>query len=510
MGCYVAPSVLDQNCKNYSQQFSHHENGTAMKQYAFPVVQGRTVEKCHGASEWLQKGNRCSFVHEGELSGVMAAKAQLTAPQVAYYSTSEGTVALSVDGISLALDKRVALFFQQAVLCYKMSDFVFSTGGADAQIGTSPAIKLGSAPSVTLKREAAHSSTIPTLIAHARDGSTPNGLVYLKGGGSYHDHNATVGMPECVNGADELIDGNGKDGKLRDTAIKILNLVAQGLDPVQATKDFCKAFEKQVHDTAQPLPAQESRRLVLGLYEQQITEIKQGMAHNPLFFDQLLGVIVHSSHPQEEKLRKAVYQKRYDMIRFQQVVESRIAKRIEAMKAQMSTNDKSFLEYMLLKAFSETQESKIIEKLLGKTAAYFEKENPSTPLKTFKTRVENLLAKYHTPLNNLMRYLRADFRELSCAEFTYRAGIFRNLRVEVNNWFQKDFQRECLEKTGTKVSRSWVGRMEELARIPTKSADQYKTPINQRRKYVTLANAELAATTFDVPVGIFLPCLFTS
>jgi hypothetical protein len=509
MGTYVNSSVLNQSCKPYPELFSCHENGEAMKLHAFPLVKRGTAEKCEGVAAWLQKGSRCSFVNYGELREIVENRGNLSKEQVDYYATAEGTLDLNKKGISLALDKRVALFFQQAILCYGMSDFIFSARGADAQIGTSPAMKLESVgASKNLKREAAHSSTIPTLIAHAKDGSTPDGFVYLKGGGSYHDHNATIGMDEGVNGADELIDGKGNDNKLRETTVKILNLVAEGLDPVKATKLFCEAFEAEVRQTAAGLAPQDKRRLVLDLYDRKIGKIQRSALHNPLFFDRLLGVIVSPTHAFEKDLRQVVYQKRYDVIRLQEVVESRIAKRMDGMKETMKTNDRSFLEHMLLKEFSEPRERRIIEKLLGKTATFFETEGPVTQLKTFRTRVDNLREKYKEPLAILMRNMRADFRELSCAEFTYRAGVFRDLRTKVNRWTQMKFRSEYLKTTGTLVSQAWVSRMEQLSRVTTKAT--YSTPINQRRRYVTLVEGQRCAETFGVDPGIFLPCLFTS
>jgi hypothetical protein len=390
-----------------------------------------------------------------------------------------------------------------------MSDFIFSARGADAQIGTAPGLKLTSSKTHfrILEREAAHSSTIPTLIAHAKDGSTPDGIVYLKGGGSYHQHNATIGMHESVNGADELIDGKGNDDKLRAISIKILNRVAQGLDPVKATKEFCIAFQKQVHAAEKRLSIKDTRKKVLALYAQKMGKIQEAL-DNPISFDRLLGIIVNPSNPHEKKLRKVVYQKRYDVIRLQEIVESRIAKRIADEKAKMQPRDQSFLEYMLLKEFSETSERKVIEKLLGKTASFLEIENPSAALKGFQTRIDNLRKKYPHIISILIRDLRSDFRELSCAEFTYRAGVFKDLRTKVNDWTQIEFQNEYKNKTGLSISQSWVSRMEQLSHLPLKAT--YVTPINQRRRYVSIEDGQRCAETFGVDPGVFLPCLFTS
>lgn len=511
MSSSISPAMLNQKCMPYPEVFSHHRKAQSIQLNSFPVTKRGAAEKCHDVSEWLQKGSRCSLVHNGEDPIIVQNQRKLSKEQVAYYSTLQGTIDLNKKGINLAVEKRIALFLQQAILCYGMSQFTFSVSGADSQIGQAPSMRL-SAPKQAYtihKREAAHSSTIPTLIAHAKDGSTPNGFVYLKGGLSYYQHNATIGMHEWVNGADELIDGKKKDGKLRDTTVKTLNLVAQGLDPVEATKKFCSDFKDQVCRIAKSLDPDDGRKVVLDLYARKIEKIQQAAA-DPSLFDKLIGVIIDPSNPHEKILRKVVYQKRYDVIQLQEVIESRIGKRIAEVQKKMPSHEKSFLEYMILTEFSNTSEKKVLEKLFCKSTAYFEDEYQSNSkfLKAFKTRIHNLKVKHRSILNPLMRDLRADFRELSCAEFTYRAGVFKDLRTKVHHWTQEDFCSHYLKTTQNSVSQSWVSRMEQLSRIHTKAT--YHTPITQRRRYVTIEDGKRCAETFGVDPGIFFPCLFTS
>lgn len=502
----------------YPVVFSPVHQAQSIQNNSFSVVERASPEKCN-VSPWMQKGSRCSYVDEGELKEIVSNRSKLTPEQVNYYSTPQGIVDLNKKGISLALEKRVALFFQQSILCYNMSDFVFSAKGADYQVGSSPGLKFASSNHhfTIHQREGAHSSTIPTLIAHARDGSTPEGFVYLKGGTSYYQHQATIGMHISVNGADELIDGNGHDGKLRDVTVRILNMVAQGLDPVKATKKFCKALDVEIQRNLGALPAQDARAMVLERYHHKVTKIKLSTRDQALY-DRLLGVIIDSANPNEQVLREVIYKKRYDVIRLQEVVESRIARRIEEAKMQMGSRERSYLEYMILKSFWETSESRIIEKLLSKTVAYFEQSYPSCSedlqgfklqtLRSFRTRVNNLQNKYGTLISNLMSDLRADFRELRCAEQSYRSGVFKDLRTKVNRWTQKEFCTQYQTTIGSRVSQSWVSRMENLSRMPTKAT--YSTPINQRRRFVTIADAERCSQTFGVDPGIFFPSLFTS
>lgn len=499
-------------CQPYPQVFSIEKSEDSMIANRFSVVKRDHAKKCDG-SKWLQKGSECSYINFGEDSAIIENNA-LTNDQVDFYSTPNGKVDLNKKGISLALEKRIALFFEQAILCYGMSGFTFSARGADDQIGSSSKLNLSSPDRrIVHKREAAHSSTIPTLIAHAKDGSTPDGFVYLKGTNSYYQHNATIGMNEAVNGADELIDGKGNDDKLRQKAVNILNRLADRvdeLDPVKATKEFIDDLDAQVLLETENLKTKENgtedtRRLVLERYHHKIEKIRPKIQENN-FYDSLLGVIVPSD---QNPLRDAVYKKRYDVIRLQEVVENRIAKKINDLKVQMNVREKNFVEYMLLKDFSEQSDRKILEKLLSKTASIFDVDYPinSTSFKSFRTRVENLKVKYKNQLDNLMRDLRADFRELSCAEFSYRASLFRDLRCKVKHWTQRDFCSNYEKTTGYKVSQAWVSRMEQLSRIPKAV---YKTPINQRRRCVSLDDAIRCAQTFGVDPGLFLPSLFTS
>jgi hypothetical protein len=509
----------------YPSTFSPEKHAKSLKEHAFPVTKRGPAQKCEGAN-WLQKGSRCSFLHNGESSEVLGRNGSLSVDEKKFYSTPQGIVQLNKKGISIALERRLALILQQMISCYKMSDFVFSARGANDQIGSSPSMKLTSTDkeSVTHKREAAHSSTIPTLIAHAKDGSTPDGIVYMRGGSSDAQHNATVGMHECVNGADELIDGNGNDKKLRATAVKILNLVAGGLDPRVAMQQFLIALNDQVVATRDSLDDDDLRKHVLERYHKKVIKIQEA-AEYPEFYDHLLGVIIKSDDKAETKLREIVYRKRYDIILLQDVIESRIGKKIDSFRQNMNARDKTFVEYILLKEFSETHQRQVVEKLFGKTAAIFEEgyeaqygSKELKSLKSFKTRVTNLQGKHDKNIKGselekipgLLRDLRADFRELSCAEMTYRAGVFKDLRTKFKNWTQKEFCAEYFKKFAETISQTFVSRLENLSRNGYKLSTAYKSRLGQRMKLITLDDAKKYAKTFDIDVGLFLPCLFTS
>lgn len=526
MGSYLSANELNRCHQSYGDIFSPIKQATSIKTHSLPASKNRIVEKCENIGVHLQKGSRCPVIYHGEQKEIIENKNNLTARQISYYDTPKGIVKLNEEGIELAVERRIALFLQHAILCYGMSSFTFAAGGADGQIGSSSPITLSSSTTrIIHKREAAHSSTLPCLMAYAKDGSTPQGFPYLKG----PQHDTTIGMHECVNGADELIDGKEQDNKLRATAVKILNRVAQGLDPVKATEEFIQSFKKEVKVARVGLQTKEiqgqieKRRLVLELYQQKIKEI-QLASQEKGFYDLLIGVQINPDDPNEDKLRQVIYKKRYDIIRLQEVIESRIGKRILDVQAKMGSRDKSLLEHILLKEFAHTRERQIVEKLLSKTAVIFEPEygqkedgtrwitakKEITSLKSFQTRITNLQKKYRKDLEILKRDLRADFRELTQAEYAYRSGVFKDLRTKVHQWRQVDFCEQYLDTTGNKISQAWVSRMEQLSRVHVRDPNSYASPVNQRRRYVTLEDARNCAETFGVDPGLLLPSLFTS
>lgn len=511
-------TVLNTHCQPYPNQFATSFKDEEIKKNGFAVPKNRHTEKMNRNSPWRQDGSRCPVIDFAELPEVTDKIKNLTPHQMTFYNSPKGIIALNKKGISLAVERRVALFFQQCILCYKMSSFTFSIAGADGQIGSSSPLKIGNKEH---KREAAHSSTLPSIIAHAKDGSTPNGFIYLKGGSYYAQHNATIGMHDCVNGADELIDGKAAEKKLRHKTITLLNRVAQGLDPVKATAKFIDAFKSQVFETGQTLTKQDPRKHVLKKYGSKIHKIQLASTEKG-FYDGLIGVTIDANHPKEAILRTEVYQKRYDIIQLQEIIESSIGKQIDEAKTiidKLKKGEGCLLEYILLKAFSEDFNRKTLEKLFCKTAAIFENDyiqkaglnrSQKTQYARFQTRISNLQEKHKKLIFDLQRKLRENFRTLTCAEYSFRAGIFKTLRTRVNKWTQAEFCEEYLQVTGKSISRSWVSRMEQLSRSLVKPETEYKTNINQRRRYITLKDAIACARTFDVDAGIFLPSLFTS
>jgi hypothetical protein len=506
-------SYLNRECKAYPEFASPSSQAIDIKLYSFPVTSRGAAKKTDSNDHWRQRAASCPVLNDGEDKEVLQNKNNLSLEKFNQITTLAGMIALNADGIEVAIERRVALFFQQAILCYNMTSFTFHLCGADDQIGTSPSItiKCQDGRKIRIKREAAHSSTLPALIAKAKDGSTPNGFIYLKGGSSHAQHNATIGMHECVNGADELIDG--RENGLRYVAIKILNRVASdGLDPIAATKEFLNSFKNRINVIKVRLNNLDKRRFVLIKYDEKVNSIITAVNENKKFFDYLLGVNINHDDEKETGIRSVIYKKRFDMIRLQENLESKIGKLIDdAKQLIINKRDRSHLESILLKDFKNSPYRHVFEKMTGKTAAVFDDDYPlkdKVGYKRWAKRIENLQVEYRDLINNLTRSIRINFRSFSCSEFGYRASVMKDLRCRVNNWTQKEFAKKYEQVTQIKVSQSWVSRLEQLSRLNYK--ENYITPLSQRRVYIGLSEIQNCASTLNVEPGLFLPFVITS
>ncbi len=111
------------------------------------------------------------------------------------------------------IERRVAIFFQQLVLCYG-TKLHFEIGDTLHQGKSATALYLkdqnGKCEKLSV-RNAAHSSTIPCLIAsdlkawtqHKQHGQKePQGFVYIKNSGIYNNATATMEMSRNINEAE--------------------------------------------------------------------------------------------------------------------------------------------------------------------------------------------------------------------------------------------------------------------------------------------------------------------
>lgn len=515
MTYHVSRRELDENCLNYKQQFSRTSNGRTIQENALPSPAKRKATKAT-ESVWMQTMSKTATVTYGEDLAVLNSRNRLSRAEEEALETPKGIVHLNREGIEMAIDRRIALFFQQAIVCYKMP-FYFKSVGADEQFGSSEAIKYSR---VTHKRQAAHSSTFPHLIAYPKDKTAEEGFNFLKGGFYEAQQNQTIGMHVYVNNTDSALDGGDGDGKLRDRALEIINEVADGLSPVEATKRF---MEVMIEETSRLMEqwedsaslAEQTKYRVAKKYKK-LTQESLQESNNSYFFDGLIGC--KTTNTTNDKIRSLIFKKRYHLFQFQETTECKIAKLIHDVKMQMPVRERNMVEHMLLLHFSEKSERIVIEKLLAKSCAPFDEDYQAIPdkeenpkaYKTFLTRVKNLREKHKALMSRLERDLRPEFRQLVCAEATMRSKVFKQVRVDIKQWTAAKFCSELLRKTDRSVSKSWVNRVEQLSRMSTKNEADYKTPLSQRRRYLTIQEAKDSAKAFNVDEGLFLAAMITS
>lgn len=457
------------------------------------------------------------------------------------------------DSIEMHLDQRVALFFQTALVCYKMPFHFESSGEAEDQYG--------SAPSITKSRDsaAAHSSTIPCLYATPIDeweryqtklstdktAQKPRKFVYLKYSHCYQLQNSTNALPVVINEADSLIDWKAKGTLLRDTTLRLINEVARGnIDPTKATREFLTSLKSRVKVIIKERPDHKTS-LVMEKYLERVEDIQLNLSISNGFFDDLLNVKVNEKDARAQKLRDVVYKKRFEIIRNEKIIDARIKHRLTTANVTIEKGESRKLLKLALLMESKGHELTALQKLFSTTVSYFNKDYEKSletdilnkkkaigeaknkdvkkeleidlkklekTLKSyldFKGRLQSFTTRNKTALDNLLRDIRADMREVVSAEVSFRAGLLKDLIGNVNDWHQKDFVKKFKEKFPTEsMSDSMVSRLVQPVRMARKV--QYKTPESQRRKEISVEKAQKCAKTLNVDAGLFFPCVFTS
>lgn len=445
----------------------------------------------------------------------------------------EALVEQYADSIEMHVDQRVALFFQMAILCYKMPFHFSSSGEAEEQYGSAPTLKLSEIEGTNHPYEAAHSSTSPCLyackrsewdayqaaLAQKKPAQMPTQVVYCKYGYGYQRHNSTNALPKSVNETDSLIDWKMKSQGtiLRTSTIALSNKLGTGeLDPVQATKVFVRTFKQRVKVVLEHAP-NDKVRPVLEKYLEQIKAIQQRIKTSDSFFDELLDIKMGEEDERSALLREVVYKKRFEIIRADQLIDARIKCRLQQANITYKRGEsRDYLKFALIMK-SVGNERTMLRKLFCKTDAIFDEKYPQTLQNAaqkrrylaFKKRVEAFTEKHKTVIENLLRDIRCDIREMKRAEQIFRASLFQDLIIKVNKWTRKEFVRQFKQKYDREsMSGPMVSRLTQPARTPRKTV--YKTPEGQRYKEMSISKAEKCAKILKVEAGIFFPSVFAS
>ena len=400
------------------------------------------------------------------------------------------------------VDRRIQLFFMQAILCYD-TPFHYEAEGAADQIGQ------GSRERDT---QAAHSSTLPSLYAYVKkaDGSVDRQkrFIFLKGGHVYKQHNATLELPVAVNKADTLIDGKKGGRGVRDIAIEIINdLAAKKFRPKAATQAFLERSVVHIRAKREALPDGDLRARVLTLYEERMADVLESIDQTDDLFDCLMGVSIAEGE-KSDLLRTIVYERRYTLIRDVEHAQVQLSKTILAAQNTMcGTRKRSLasidyrLRYLLL-ALSSGRTRIAIETIFCTSKEQLE----VGMTKRQWSDIERFRVAHKGEIGTLLRDIRSHVADMQKRTLSYRAQLMRSLRTDYKGWRQVDFVSEFkTNHPNEAMSQSMVSRIERVGGNPLKLV--YQTPQNQREKPMTLRKAECIAATYGIDVGLFLPAL---
>ena len=415
------------------------------------------------------------------------------------------------DSIAQHIDRRVALFFQQLVVCYDVP-FHFEIGETQHQAQSAPTLKKKCGKEeVSIPFNSAHSSTIPCLFAYpkrewnrwdAKKGEPnppqkPTGFVYLKGSDTYNYHNSTLEMIKLVNMADISLDGTKQSlDQLRVKSIKILNEASDGkLAPDQALQSFLRAARKIMADKATDRSVSEKTRYILSIYRDCLDEVIEESQEEE-FFDRLLNVRIDDETERASDLRKVIYRRRYDIIRRSQEAQSVIMKKIAGVRAQILGIERKppgFEKVFRKKIFTlctSGQERKQMQKLFNISLAQLEHDLQGKNYRSATNKVED--TRWSQAFATMMRDIRAECRSLTGQEFTFRSQVSRDLRT-FKGWRQVDVAAKYKEKYPRyPMSQPTLSRVENTI------------------KKIDMTLAGHLADLFEVDKGLFFPALFTS
>ena len=116
--------------------------------------------------------------------------------------------------------------------------------------------------------------------------------------------------------------------------------------------------------------------------------------------------------------------------------------------------------------------------------------------------------KHETKIKNLIKAINKLFQKIELHEFKYRSHLFKDLRTKFKYWTQVEFVEKFKEiYPNSFMSQAMVSRLEYFTRI-SYGENFYKTPIDQRRKFLELRKAKEISDIFDINAGLFISSLY--
>lgn len=423
----------------------------------------------------------------------------------AIFSNPELTVHHYEDGIRQHLDRRVQLFFQWAILCYN-TPFYYEVSGALDQIGRGSTVRVENAE--PYRSEAAHSATLPCLIAIPKgsDGSPirEQAFVFLRGSHTYNLHNSTMVLPAAVNRADELID----NGALRVDAIDLINRVALGiLEPKEATRLFIGCLQNRIQELPLKTKNDQAIDAVAAILSKRVQELIRGLTDSQ-FFDQIMSLQIGQSE-RADILREVVYLPRYRLIQSAEAAHSIVARILLDLQSKIfSKKDphiKTDLRFCLL-ANARGEELDLLQRFFCCSIEQLLAGKPARAREKIERKFQVLYDKNQKRFQRVFQKLQRLQCSLKDNELDYRSAVFKGMRTRYLGYTQEILSRVFREQNpGVPMSRSMVSRFEQRSRSDTKT--HYLTPLNQRRKDISVDYALRISSTHGVDAGIFVSAL---
>lgn len=412
-------------------------------------------------------------------------------------------IEVSKELIETHVDRRVASFFEQLIVCYKVP-YHYEIGDTMHQAESTKTLtkKVGNTTQ-KVPFDSAHSSTIPCLYAYSRNSwanwkngeleEKPAGFVYLQDSDTYRLHNSTMGLVKVINQADIAIDGTKNNNKLRGFAIDKINDVAKGiLTPMKGVEEF---VDKAILITENQLASnscKEKTKKVLRIYLDSFKAIKPQIK-NPSFFDYLLNV---KSPQGNQAIRQAIYIMRFKIIRECHEVQTAIFQKIKKVSAEIvgierkPANFDKALKRVLLERTNSDPNRKSLQKLFNLSLEDLKKQVPNKNIAAFKKiETKENLQKIDRLVNSDIVW---DFHGLRNKELFFRRDLFYKLRStykwpqwRVAHKYKKLFPRKPMSQSG-------VSRIENTI------------------KWIDHPLALDMAKVYRLDPGVFLPFLFTS
>lgn len=406
------------------------------------------------------------------------------------------------------LERRVAIAFQQFVVSYK-TKLHFEIGDTRHQGQSSKAITHtdhNNKSSKLTQRNAAHSSTLPCIIAYngqdwedhiKNESPAPKGFIYINGSNIYKSANSTLSMPRDVNEADIEIDGKAESERLRSKTILILNQCSQGkLDPKQAFKLFLQATQTETQKQMGK-SKKDTINEVLKIFNQTLEGIESNLP-NPDFFERMLGIQIGNSK-NSILARKTICELRYKAIQDNQLAQSEIVSKIEALTQDVfkSLNQKRKPNYLdkavfnVLRKQLRPKDQRSLDKLVSSAQNYHFRE---TQQRTSGLNKTSRLVEEHA-LKTIQDYaesLHETLFEIRRDNVLKRGQTVRVLRNSLG-WTQKVLSSKLITQfEGAAASQSTLSRIENNIKL------------------INSMYAKQLATVFDIDPELLIPCFFES